>query len=1514
MFEKHKQPSLESGIMIILIIMSMFSAVLFTSDNKLVRVTGMAVEEQGLRKVTGMASADTYEEGKPYKRTTYQLQQELDGATPAKIDEDGWRYFKVKDKPNYFVIKANDAKLYYTDYFLKDVKVDLGGIYEETRVKRIRPVYLKDYGKDEHPVSIYASYPDYDFNTPDYIQSKQGGELSIIDSRISELGNTIDFIESKKVDLPDGIESKLGEYKNELKILKEQRSEVYKWGKKDFDKSPSELQEDIQDLISLGKLLDDPSIRMENELEITRLQGILNYKNNPSFQYPNGREIDRDIEGWQYELTWDQREVYDENEGDIKEVRKGVNGKMILIYKDDKIKTYDTSGERDLRSADWVQSLPKETQNLLTTEFLTKVNEVASDLNADPDDLLQIIRFETAGSFDPKKKSGTSTATGLIQFTPAALDSLSEYDPTLVMKINEQLGTSGKLDINKIAKLNSVEQMDIVQSYFEMNGKKYGYDGKKEWTASDLYMAVLWPAAVGKGSKYELDMNAQEYYANQGLDKDGNGRISVEEAFGKAFKVSSGYKGGGGLKYRTTGKVPTGINPLAKFKVDNDGNKYWEYDGQRWSFEGKGQKEWGLTMEDGSPFGNLRVYAENEEDAMAEFKKLGYDLEKNFPGFSLKQYEPEAAADKLYKYHVLMEDNEGNTILVPVNGETAEEATANANKLESAGSKWKLKSGVILEGYAPEDLGIEELDMGKLKIMGKTKDGKLVVEYLGDQLILEPSGKEGTFNSYDFLGKKFVSFDGKEVAPVVLENGAKLNVKFTSDVDGLGRVPIYIGKAGYFNAKGAELIKDKEIFEYVDTKGTKDTKDSKGNQVEVYKVYKISDDGKRAIPQDIMQLKQGENKFDVSEETYNFLNIGKEDKVKIVDNNNLEVEDANGLTKTLRKEDGLEKMEFIEVDPDTGEVIIQTNIDYNPETKSKKTTTRNLRDNSVTEIYESGDGSKLQFNYQGESLTKDNFQSGKFETVDGKSIRIKNNWIVDAMDQQTGYGTDITDALSLIRRMGGGFRDKDMNDKGWTYDSKTGELKAGDIKVWKNTPKEPAEPIVLEPTVAYTAEEVNKMETSELLKYFSNVDLQKLWADPGITPEARAEIVSDKINEQNNKINEQRRKEREASFINTKTPTGDSIENRFIGTQGDTLYAETDTGYAYWKGDRVVRKGIPVVDEDGNVHVENARLAIEEFTQETMIGGFKVRPGDYVSNEIAAGDGKLIYQNGRLSGVLVGEGEQAKGYAVEDFFDDEGNWEPPAGVTEDNSDEAKFIKDKYKGWGAGSIFGVRLRSAAKGARAGRKVSTLFGCDDSKNCAGWRETMDSFFVDNVLGTTISGRWEESACHLAGKIPKDSSAGVNVLNFRMPGDVVRVGAHVEGHKSIIEYPNGTKQYLYKITFGIENPQFADKRTERKYEFNLHLYKNNREITTVFKKDQEVGVGAIIKRTGAQAIVQYSEKDYDKICLYFDRDVLTATQKRTDHVCNKIPTITPEATPYGEEGEGEEKEEEKGALKDF
>ncbi len=49
MLQKHKQPSLEAGLLIVLLVISIFS-IGFLSENK---ITGMAVKEEGLEKVSG---------------------------------------------------------------------------------------------------------------------------------------------------------------------------------------------------------------------------------------------------------------------------------------------------------------------------------------------------------------------------------------------------------------------------------------------------------------------------------------------------------------------------------------------------------------------------------------------------------------------------------------------------------------------------------------------------------------------------------------------------------------------------------------------------------------------------------------------------------------------------------------------------------------------------------------------------------------------------------------------------------------------------------------------------------------------------------------------------------------------------------------------------------------------------------------------------------------------------------------------------------------------------------------------------------------------------------------------------------------------------------------------------------------------------------------------------------------------------------------------------------------------
>ena len=153
-------------------------------------------------------------------------------------------------------------------------------------------------------------------------------------------------------------------------------------------------------------------------------------------------------------------------------------------------------------------NLPENVQQ--DTAFLDKVNEVSSNLGISSDDLLRVIQFETAGSFSPSQKAGTSNAMGLIQFIPSTA---------------KDLGTSTK----ELAAMTRVEQMAFVEKYLSR------FKGKME-DFGDLYMAVHWPRAVGKDDDYVMyRKGSKAYAANKGLDIDKDGDVEKIEAVTKAI-------------------------------------------------------------------------------------------------------------------------------------------------------------------------------------------------------------------------------------------------------------------------------------------------------------------------------------------------------------------------------------------------------------------------------------------------------------------------------------------------------------------------------------------------------------------------------------------------------------------------------------------------------------------------------------------------------------------------------------------------------------------------------------------------------------------------------------------------------------------------------------------------------------------------------------------------------------------------------------------------------------------
>jgi hypothetical protein len=140
----------------------------------------------------------------------------------------------------------------------------------------------------------------------------------------------------------------------------------------------------------------------------------------------------------------------------------------------------------------------------ISAGFKFRLVEVARNISVDPNFLISAMAFETGETFNPSiaNKSG---ATGLIQFTPATA---------------AELGTSTA----DLAAMSDVDQMDYVEKYFSP------YRNMLE-TVEDVYMAILWPAAIGKSNSWALFSNpSPEYFRNAGLDTDKDGNVTKEEA------------------------------------------------------------------------------------------------------------------------------------------------------------------------------------------------------------------------------------------------------------------------------------------------------------------------------------------------------------------------------------------------------------------------------------------------------------------------------------------------------------------------------------------------------------------------------------------------------------------------------------------------------------------------------------------------------------------------------------------------------------------------------------------------------------------------------------------------------------------------------------------------------------------------------------------------------------------------------------------------------------------------
>ncbi len=153
----------------------------------------------------------------------------------------------------------------------------------------------------------------------------------------------------------------------------------------------------------------------------------------------------------------------------------------------------------------------------VSAAFRNKVREISGRLDCDPSDLMACMAWESGRSFSPSVKNmAGSGATGLIQFMP---------------KTAISLGTT----TTNLAALSAEQQLDYVERYFQP------FKGKLN-SLADLYMAILWPLAVGKPLEYVLwDERSKPttYRQNSGLDTNRDGMITKAECSAKLYAMKA---------------------------------------------------------------------------------------------------------------------------------------------------------------------------------------------------------------------------------------------------------------------------------------------------------------------------------------------------------------------------------------------------------------------------------------------------------------------------------------------------------------------------------------------------------------------------------------------------------------------------------------------------------------------------------------------------------------------------------------------------------------------------------------------------------------------------------------------------------------------------------------------------------------------------------------------------------------------------------------------------------------
>jgi|SRR5690554_4903135 len=147
----------------------------------------------------------------------------------------------------------------------------------------------------------------------------------------------------------------------------------------------------------------------------------------------------------------------------------------------------------------------------VSRDFRNKIVKICYELEIEVNWLMACIAFETGETFSPSIQNKLSKATGLIQFMPRTAKSL---------------GTT----IEELKQMTAVDQLTWVYKYFKP------YKGKIK-SLEDCYMAILYPAGIGKPPDYAIFTSPSIFYSqNSGLDSNNDGIVTKSETCAKIWQ------------------------------------------------------------------------------------------------------------------------------------------------------------------------------------------------------------------------------------------------------------------------------------------------------------------------------------------------------------------------------------------------------------------------------------------------------------------------------------------------------------------------------------------------------------------------------------------------------------------------------------------------------------------------------------------------------------------------------------------------------------------------------------------------------------------------------------------------------------------------------------------------------------------------------------------------------------------------------------------------------------------